>query len=161
MRLLLVIALCWMAGPAMTLSCVSPDLAQTFARLHKEPETYVVVHGTLRFEQSHLPVTDWENQGATPQDTRIPAKLTGRSLTREGFTAPFDRDITFNAVCFGPWCASAETGADLIAFVEYRGGEYVFTLDPCYSTGFFDPDDAMLKDAASCMRGGPCAPKTR
>lgn len=160
MRSLIAIALVWSAGPVMALSCMAPDVAQTFNRLQSAPETYVVVHGTLSFDQSRLPVTNWEDQGATPQETRMPAQLKGMSLSQDGFTAPFDRVITFNALCFGPWCVSAQSGSDVMAFVEYRKGEFVFALGPCYSAGFFDPDEAMLSDAVACMRGDRCEPRT-
>ncbi|MEO0773457.1 MAG: hypothetical protein AAFZ04_09780 [Pseudomonadota bacterium] len=145
-----------MAGPALALSCMAPDVAQTFKALDDAPESFVVVHGKLTFDETLLPVTDWDNQEATPPSTPIPARLTGKSLTHGGFTAPFDHDITFDAVCFGPWCVSAASGSDVMAFVEYTGGEYVFGLGPCYFTGFFNPKRATLNQAAACFRGEAC-----
>ena len=99
MRSLFAIGLSFLAGPAVALSCMAPDVAHTFTELNNQPETYVVVHGTLSFDEGRLPVTDWDNQEATPQETPIPARLSGRSLTQDGFTAPFYRTITLNAVC--------------------------------------------------------------
>lgn len=159
MKAALTILLMCFSGPAIALSCMAPDVAQTFSALNDEPETYVVVHGTLTFDASRLPVTDWENQDATPPETLIPARLSGASLTREGFVTPFDRAITLNAICFGPWCVSIESGADVMAFVEYRDGAYVFALGPCYFTGFFAPDEAMLNTATACMRAEACEPQ--
>ena len=53
---------------------------------------------------------------------------------------------------------SAQSGADVMAFVEYREGQYVFSLGPCYFNGFFDPSDATLSKATACMRGEACTP---
>lgn len=159
MKALLATMLSCLSGPALALSCMAPDVAHTFTALDEQPETFVVVHGTLTFDETLLPVTDWENQDATPPSTSIPAQLTGQSLTRDGFTAPFDRAITFDAVCFGPWCVSAASGSEVMAFVKYEDGAYVFGLGPCYFTGFFDPDQAMLDTATACMRAEACEPK--
>ena len=150
---------CCLASPALALSCMAPDVAHTFTALEAEPESYVVVHGTLTFDETLLPVTDWNRQEVTPPETPIPARLKGASLTHTGFTASFDEGITLNAICFGPWCVGAESGSDVLAFVEYRDGDYVFALGPCYFTGFFSPDQASLNQAAACMRGEACEPK--
>jgi hypothetical protein len=141
------------AGPAMALSCLPTDVARTFTNLDAAEEVYVVVHGTLTFDEARLPKTNWEDQAATPAETPIPARLSGRSLTHEGFTAPFDRNITFDVRCLGPWCASAASGSDVLAFVEYREGQYLFSLGPCYANAVFDPDPAQLDQAVSCLAG--------
>ena len=151
--------LSFLSGPALALSCMAPDVAYTFKALDEAPETFVVVHGTLTFDDALLPVPDWDNQEATPPSPPIPARLTGKSLTHGGFTAPFDHDITFDAVCFGPWCVSAASGSDVMAFVEKKDGEYVFGLGPCYFAGFFDPDKDTLNKVAACLRGEACEPR--
>ena len=145
------------AGPALALSCLAPDVARTFTELDRAEETYVVVHGTLTFNEDGLPKTDWENQLDTPQSTVLPARLSGTSLTATGFTAPFDRSIDFDVQCAGPWCASAVSGTDVLAFVEFRDGGYVLSLDPCYGNGFFEPSEADVQSAVSCMKGGACS----
>ncbi len=149
----------WSTGPAFALSCLPPDVARSFVELAEAEETYVVVHGTLTFDEGGLPKTDWENQAATPPSTPLAARISGLSLTSDGFSAPFDRSITFDVLCFGPWCAGAVSGSDVLAFVEYRDGSYVFSLGPCNANGFFDPDQAMLDQVQSCMKGQDCQPE--
>jgi len=87
------------------------------------------------------------------------AQLTGQSLSAEGFTTPFDRSITLDVRCFGPWCAGAASGAEILGFVELRDSGPVLTLDPCSSTSFPEPDEAMLNTAVHCMQGGACKPE--
>ncbi len=160
-RLLGATAFALIAGPAVALSCLAPDVANTFIHLDEAPETYVVIHGTLTFDEGALPQTNWEDQAATPTDTPIPARMSGMSLTPDGFTASFERAMTFNPKCLGPWCASAVSGSEVMAFVEYRDGGYVFSLGPCYAKGFFEPDQATLDQAVACMRGESCTPAER
>ena len=51
-----------MAGPALALSCMAPDVAETYLRADAAEEAYVVVDGRIIFDESRLPITDWENQ---------------------------------------------------------------------------------------------------
>ena len=148
-----------LAGPALGLSCLPPDAARSFQQLDEAEETYVVVHGTLTFDASRLPEVTFSNQANPPTNTTIPAHLTGKSLSREGFQTPFDRDITLDVQCLGPWCGSAESGTQVLGFVERRQSGYVLTLDPCFSYSVIDPTDQMLEQVKSCMRGGPCEPR--
>ena len=152
------LGLALLAGPVLALSCMRPDVAYTFSQLEAAEEFYMVVHGRLTFDEGGLPVTDWDNQEDTPPSTPLPARLTGRSLSSSGFVTPFDHDITLDVQCFGPWCASAASGTEILAFVELRGDGYVFTLDPCYFHGFADPTPDMLDQVQACMRGERCEP---
>lgn len=148
-----------LAGPALALSCLPPDVARTYLKLQEARETYLVVHGTLTFDASGLPRTKSEYRADAPASTPIPARLTGEALSQEGFTTPFDRRITLDLRCLGPWCAGGRSGMEIMAFVKRGASGYAATLDPCYSTVFVDPTDQMLEQALSCMRGGDCEPQ--
>lgn len=145
----------------MALSCLRPDVATTFNSLDEQPTPYVLVHGELTFDSALLPVTDWIKQDAIRRETDIPARLPGQSLTRQGFTAAFDKEITLSVGCVGPWRALARSQSDVLAFVGYRDGSYVLALDPCDFTAFFDADDATLDAVAACMRGESCMPEAK
>lgn len=146
-------------GPAVALSCLAPDVARTFQKLDRAEERYIAVHGVLTFDDTKLPKTDMQDQASTPESTPLPAKLTGQSLSAEGFTTQFDKAITLDVRCFGPWCAGAASGAEILGFVELRDGGPVLTLDPCNSTSFPEPEEAMLSTAVRCMQGGVCKPE--
>lgn len=145
-------------APALALSCLAPDAARTYSQLDEAEERYVVVHGVLTFDDTKLPKTDMQDQAATPDSTPLPAQLRGKSLSPEGFTSPYDKAITLDVRCFGPWCASAASGTNILGFVEQRQGGPVLTLDPCYSTAFIDPDKAALEKVIGCMQGDACEP---
>lgn len=148
-----------MAGPALALSCMAPDVAETYLRADAAEEAYVVVDGRIIFDESRLPITDWENQQDTPAQTQIPAQMIGKSLGTGGFKARFEREITLNVLCAGPWCAGARSGAPVLAFVERSEAGYTLTLGPC-GGDVFTPTPEVLDTVRQCFEGGPCLPQT-
>jgi hypothetical protein len=146
------------AGPVLALSCLPQDIARTYAEAAQADETYIVVRGVLIFDETALPVPDMSRQHKIPPNTEIPARLTGQALTPEGFTLPFDRAITLNVQCFGPWCAGATSGIAYLGFLEQRDEGYSLTVTPCGGFGFPNPSDRTLERVQTCIRGGPCTP---
>ena len=155
-------------APAQALSCLPHDVARTYEQAATSEETYIVVHGTLTFDESRLPETDWQHKQKTPPNTLIPARLEGKALTREGFNAPFDRSVTFNVQCLGPWCASAKTGTAYLAFLRKTDGPpetggtsgpgYQLDINACGGMGFAAPTKQALETVVQCFQGGPCKP---
>ena len=152
------LALTLAAGPALALSCLPSDLARTYHQAAEAEEVYVVVTGRLIFDEGKLPVVDYNNQQNTPQNTFIPARLTGQSLTLNGFDTGFDQEITLNAKCFGPWCASPVSDVSYMAFLERRATGYMLDLDPCGGMAFPEPSAALQEEVLQCFQGGPCEP---
>jgi hypothetical protein len=148
---------CALAGPAVALSCLPHDVAETYRRAAEAEEAYIVVQGRLAFDPALLPSTDMMPQQKPPH-TLIPARLTGQALTRGGFDQAFDRAITLDVQCFGPWCASAVPGTEYLGFLERRDGGYVLAVDPCGGMGHPNPTPAMRDKVLRCLQGGPCTP---
>ena len=147
-----------LATPALSLSCVRPDVANTYNFAAQADEKYVVVHGTLSFNKARLPQAAGND---SPPTTKIKARLTGKALSENGFDHPFDRPITLEVHCFGPWCGSAEPGAPYLGFVQHTTNGYVLAVDPCGGMGFSNPTNDMLKRVQSCFKGGACQPHSQ
>ena len=147
-----------LAGPALALSCMAPDAPRSYQQADAAEERYLVVHGTLTFDDTRLPKTDLQDQGSIPESTPLPAQLTGMSLSAEGFTTPFDKPLTLDVRCFGPWCAGGTSGIEVLGFVELRESGPVLTLDPCSSMTIPDPSEQMLNQVIGCMKGEGCEP---
>lgn len=145
-----------LAGPAAALSCLPHDAATTYQRLDAADEVYIAVHGTLDFDASALPQTDWADQRATPPETRLPARLRGKALGPDGFAQPFDAAVTLRVLCFGPWCAQPPEGAEAVAFVQKAAEGYVVTVDPCGGDAFFAPTRDVIETVQECFSGGDC-----
>jgi len=147
-----------LSGPAFALSCLPHDVARTFQHAAKADAPYIVVHGAFRFDETRLPKMDMANQHQTPPETLIPARITGKALSHDGFTIAFDHKITLNVQCFGPWCAGATSGTDYLAFLEKRADGYRLSLTPCGGFGFAAPSNTVLDTVKGCFRGEHCDP---
>lgn len=159
MRGLVTLVVFWLlAGPALALSCMPYGVTDAFLAADGSQSDYIVVHGRLDFDAANLPATDWDRQDLTPPETLFAGRLSGRSLTRAGFTAPFESTIAINVQCFGPWCSSLAAGADYLAFLKREGGGYLLETNPCGGFAFGAPSREMLDAVVSCFQGGRCEP---
>ncbi len=145
-------------GPAAALSCLPHDVATTFKRVQASPDIYVGILGTLTFDESRLPVVDMQNQQDTPPVTRIPAQISGHTLSAEGFVTPFERNILLNVQCAGPWCAQPHSGIEYMGFMRSDGGRYSLSIGPCGGDAFGKPTRAMRETVRECFAGGECRP---
>ncbi|WP_254892423.1 hypothetical protein [Roseovarius sp. A-2] len=152
--------ICALTGPAFALSCLPPEVTRTYQQATEAEAAYIAVHARLEFDPDALPRTDWQDQAATPPHTLIPARMTGQALTKTGFNLPFDRRITLDAQCLGPWCAGASPGASYLAFLKRTETGYLLALDPCGGMGFVDPTPETLRRVETCYSGGICAPQS-
>ncbi|MGC1495299.1 MAG: hypothetical protein WA790_05780 [Sulfitobacter sp.] len=149
-----VLALC-APFPALALSCVAPSVERTYEYAQKSSATYVVVHGKVTFNDRKLPREGSTSQNP-PKMTKISATLSGRSLSKSGFSTPFQQAITLEVACFGPWCGSGENGMDVLAFLKKGKGGYTLAIDPCGGEVFVNPQPAKLKKVESCFKRGQC-----
>ena len=135
--------------PALALSCMPYDPVTAFEQASAAAELYVVVHGALDFDAAVRP----RSHNDAPQSTSLPGHVTGMSLSRAGFTAPFDRLVTVTLHCFGPWCAGLGPGDDLLMFIEKRGSRYHLEVTPCTPHAFHAPTPRDLAAMTACLAG--------
>ncbi|SIS85453.1 hypothetical protein SAMN05421759_104324 [Roseivivax lentus] len=147
------------AAPALALSCLPADIARDYQRAEEDDAAWIVVTGKLTFDEARLPEVDMDRQQETPPETDIPARIAGGSLGPEGFTRTFTRDITLRVLCFGPWCGSAQSGGDVLAFLKQEGADFVAMASPCPGMLYPDPTPEMLETVTRCFNGGRCTPK--
>lgn len=152
-----VLALCMTLVPvqAAALSCVPQSVERSFQQASAAEESYLIVTGTLIFDETKLPKRDV----AEPQGVSIPAHLEGAALgLRERKTA-FDRKITLNVRCLASWCGNPASGQPVLAFLEKKGGSYELLSGPCGGYLIQNPKPAQLRKAERCLLGGACTPK--
>lgn len=148
------------SGPALALSCMPHDVAQVFTRADRASAVHIVVHGRLTFDASRLPGLNMADQGSTPPHTAIPARIVGKSLSRQGFTRDFAAPVTLDVQCFGPGCAQLTPGTSYLAFLARDpDGSYGLSVGPCGGDAFGDPTAEQLETVRDCFAGGPCEPR--
>lgn len=139
------------AGPALALSCLPPDVATSFNEAAASDEEFVLVHGTLSFESETPPGSALPE--SEPKTVQLPARLNGQALSSSGFDAEFSQDVTLELACFGSWCGSAEDGQEYLAFLSRDGSDHLMVVDPCYTWVFPDPTHDQLEQVISCAQG--------
>lgn len=142
-----------LASQAAALSCLRPDVAETFNRVAAAEESYAVFYGFFSTPKQAQPSG---NRVSNPQETTFQATFVGQSLTLEGFENTAQRQVTVTQTCAGPWCGSLTGGVQTLAFVEVRDGGLHLTVDPCGSLVFPQPSAAMVRQVENCMQGGDC-----
>lgn len=148
------------AGPAIALSCVPQDVAQTFRDLDAAPSRYAIVLGTLDFDTSKAPPAGYQANGVARAVTAVPARLEGRALTRQGFVTGYAEPVSLHLRCFGPWCASATPGQEVLAFLNVDASPPSLEITPC-GGHVFAATPKIQSRALSCFRGEACAPTER
>ena len=160
-RLLALVLACTLPLPAWALSCMPHTVEGAYAEADAAAERFVVVRGVLEFDKRLLPKVDFARQMDTPPMTLIPARLRGEALRKDGFTAPFVRELTLAVACYGPWCAQPESGKEVLAFVEQGTAGDVLATNPCGGYLFAEPSAELIRRVQACFAGAECVPETR
>jgi len=150
------LALLLLPVQVQALSCLPHSVETAFTDAVEAEGDFVIVRGALKFDTRKLPKVDWARQSDTPPLTQIEAVLNGKSLTSAGFAIPFDRKVTLEIACFGPWCAKPLSGSDVIAFVERRTEGFVVAANPCGGFLFDTPKPAVIRKLKACFAGKTC-----
>lgn len=140
------------------LSCTPHSVEAAYLEAQADSARFVIVRGQLDFNGKKLPKAGLSNQGNTPEMTRIKARLTGTSLSGEGFVTPFNKRVTLALSCFGPWCANARAGVDVLVFVEQTAQGGVISSNPCGGYLFETPTPEMIRTVKQCFAGKACVP---
>lgn len=144
------------AGQAQALSCMVPDTAVTYMRAAEAAEVYVVLHGTLTFDQQAMPGAIEEDGDVT---IPIPAHFSGALLGPQGFDGAHEIDLMLNVNCWSPWCGNANTGEPYIVFArQAEDGSLSVPINPCADLLFFRPTEAQISAVERCHSGGQCEP---
>ncbi|KEJ90868.1 hypothetical protein [Sulfitobacter donghicola] len=140
------------------LSCTPHSVEAAYLEADGSEARFVVVKGQLEFDERKLPKADGGVNQTPPQTTRIKARLSGSVLSRKGFKTPFNKSVTLAVHCFGPWCASAQQGGEVLAFVEQSEAGDVITTNPCGGFLFHSPTPKMIRAVKGCFAGRSCKP---
>jgi hypothetical protein len=157
MRFEAVLAVCIAAAqPAYALSCAPPDIARDFVYAAQSDDTYIVVKGNLFFDETALPDRTDQRNARARDNVDVEGWLAGLSLTRDGFTKPFERDVILRVSCLGPWCGGTANGEHL-AFLKQEDRQWVMQIGPCPGMTYLEPTQEQEQKALACFRGNSCA----
>ncbi|MDD9921872.1 MAG: hypothetical protein OXQ92_06280 [Boseongicola sp.] len=139
------------AQSAIALSCLRPDAVRLFEYVRDADEPFYMVRGRIEITGPvSEPIQNSDKRAPTP------ARLVGIALGKDSFSSPFDRAVTIEAYCLGPWCGSAETeDVEMFFGVEIRDDELFVRIGPCGGDVVrWDRDGE--RRLLNCYRDGQC-----
>ena len=142
-------------APVSALSCLQPDVGQTYQIAAQSQNSYIIVLGKLSFDGSAHPPAVRDDSDEMSQ--QLPARLVGKGLTQQGFNASLDRIITLNLNCLGVWCGHLAPDETMLVFLRRHDDSYVLDVGPCPQFAFPHPSKAVLKQVQQCHATGSCA----
>ena len=97
---------------ASALSCGTWSIAHAYQSAAKSEYTYTIVLGNSSFDREALPlIADRKTTGTSgglavfePKDKHIPARVEGLALAEDGFSKPYEADVTLHVTCVAQWC---------------------------------------------------------
>lgn len=141
--------------PAFALSCMAPDIARDFQQAAQSDDTYIIVKGDLFFDESDLPDRVDQRTSRARDSVDLEGWLAGFSLTKDGFTKRFERDVILRVSCLGPWCGGT-VKAEHLAFLKQEDRQWVLQINPCPGMTYASPTVEQEQKALACFRGESC-----
>ena len=119
------------AQPLHALSCMAPDVVRQYEYARDSKDTYSMVIGRIEpYGPIAEPEQDLTGQTERHVDTRV--RLVGRSLTAQGFSGEFQRDVTLRVGCLSVWCAGApDTEGEVFVTLRHDGEARIMDIGPC------------------------------
>lgn len=159
---LAVFALIVSGQAALALSCLKPDAAMTYLQADNSDDSYRVVLGKIELLEKPAKRSRNASGQPSPEVLFAKARLTGKQLSKKGFTSGIDEEITVQSVCFASWCGGWPEGSDpQIFFVKQTDQSLTYSSDPCGSWSLYNPSKAEVRQIVKCHQGKSCQPKRR
>lgn|GEM_PF-481398 len=149
------LALTALASPAVSLSCLPPDIVRTFEEIRKSPDVYWLLKGEFTLNQP-IAFPDKDADGhyvGDPRPTSI--RFSGQALRPDGSYVDYKDDMTLMLGCVSVWCGGLPENAKVFAAVNVTDGAPVLTEGPCawHVIPFTTEAEERLID---CVANGAC-----
>lgn len=156
MRPLLYLALLTLAAPAWSLSCLRPDIVDTYERARDAKEGFWIIHGVIRADgplAGPQPDADGRYKDGASASTKV--RVLGRGLRTDGFHSIPPQDVTLTITCLAHWCGSVAPDQDLFMAIEVKPTGPELVIDPCSSRVVPYTKDGETR-LLRCLRDGVC-----
>ncbi len=133
------------------LTCMQPNIVDSYTRAADATEPYIVLKGRFRF--SPPPRQPVDNDAS---EQTVEARFEGVALGKNGFNISYSRPVTLTLACAGPWCGWVEPDTEAIAFVEQHDKGLVLFEGPCPGQIFYEPTREQTDRLLLCHSKGVC-----
>ena len=142
------------AGPAAALSCMRPEIANSFEWADTRPESFVVALGRLVRSGADVPGEAPAQMGQLDRvPYSFPARFEGRLAGSNGFVTERSFDVTVEVDCFSVWCGGESLSEYGLYFFRRDGSDsYALEADPCGGFFYDNPVEHQLMEVIGLMR---------
>lgn len=146
-----------MAAPALALSCLRPDVTQSFQNAAEREEVFVMALGELtRTGPDVATPNDIQIGTDLPANYAFPARFTGRGASGGGFLTALTVDVTVEVSCVSAWCGGVPLDSYALVFLRRDADGYVFEAGLCDPFSYTNPTEHDLMEVIGCLNGASC-----
>lgn len=149
------LALTFFPNVALALSCLPPDIRESFREADASPQSYFVVEGTFTLADPDFRISQGEGGKPVPL-TRIAGSVNGRSLGAKGRTAPFNQSVSYEIECVQNSCGQVLSNTKMITFVRKENDQYFVEARACGGFIFYEPGKEERTSIQQCLDGADC-----
>ncbi len=149
-------AIASVATPALSLSCLRPDVVRMYEEIRDAEASYWLLKGRITpLEPVALPRKNAQGQYDDDARATTAIRFAGLGLSTDGTYKPFAQEMAMTVECVSIWCGDAPMDAEVFAAVELTVSGPELTIGPCpwYAIPVTDDGEARL---LSCIRDGDC-----
>ncbi len=139
-----------LATQAVALSCVPPDIKNTFNYLHAAPKTDVMGLGKVTAME---PVPEY----IRGEDRHISAQFEGAFLRKSGQTKQQTVLLTVDITCVSVWCGNfPKTDKQMLVFLQKTDIGYQMESGPCGRHFKISPTSKDIRGLKQCLKNNGC-----
>lgn len=148
----LILSACLSASQAGALSCMRPNLAETFNRLQASDDIYNIAVGTLRITGKIPPYVEGRPRS-------VSAEFSGRFMGLNGLGKPQTRALTLKTHCVAHWCGGIpnDAGTEQLLFLRQSDNGPVLDFGACPEGNVSSVTQSRLDLLQSCLKRGECS----
>tara|TARA_B100000768_G_scaffold175694_1_gene187447 strand:- start:1698 stop:2177 length:480 start_codon:yes stop_codon:yes gene_type:complete len=151
-NLFLIITLCGLAAAKVdALSCVQPDIVDSYQYSTHSKNSVVILKGEFSFPQLF-----WKKSEKIPKTQIIQGTFLGLMLDKHGFKIPYSEPVILIFECFSAWCGDMQPDQNVIAFVDVEDRQLTLRVQPCNSKVFSMATLENELRLLSCHHAGEC-----
>lgn len=154
----LALTLALSASPALSLSCMRPDVVRMFEYARDSDDIYYVIKGRLTPSKPYaIPEPKTSAPGDLPSTADTPVGINGMGLGSHSFSVSVEVGATVRLKCLSVWCAGPPPESELLMIVKKSNEDLVLDVGPCGGTAIPWSAEAE-KRLLECHRSDSCKP---
>jgi hypothetical protein len=155
------LAASFFATPAVSLSCMRPNIAAGFNWAQDSNDTFVIAVGTLQQTSVLLEPSETTQDGISmPTPGAYGADMFAQFLSQDGLGEFYTVPIQVHEECVSQWCGVfPPEDTKLVMILRQDGENLILDSSPCQGAYQSNPSRKAIRVLQACMKTGHCSDK--